>query len=160
MAELFAVAAPDPRIRQVRDARFLEWVFRNPRLDYRFLTLGKDRLEGILVLHRVRFGPGRQFRVEVAEWEGRSEAARQAVMAAAMAGGRFRELMCWTATAPPGAPELLTRLGFVPGDLEERVRGLPAALVYPTSEGADAWTLFGMDATRRDHWRFRLLDQD
>ena len=160
MAALFAAEVPDPRIRQLRDATFLDWAFRNPRLDFRFLTLGGDRLEAILVLHQLRFGPGLPARVEVAEWEGVSEAAREAVMAAAIAGGRFPELMCWTATAPPGGGEVLTRMGFVPGDLEQRVRGVPAALVYPTGETADAWTLFGVDAAVRAHWRFCLLDQD
>ena len=88
MAELVERLPPDDRIHHVRDRQYFDWVFRNPRLDYRFLYRYRDRLDGYLVLHRElppRPGP---VSVWISDWDGTSDEIRRELLAAA-ASGRF-----------------------------------------------------------------------
>jgi len=162
MAELVERLPGDDRIRHVQDHEYFDWVFRNPRLEYRFLYWMADRLEGYLVLHRElpqRKGP---VTVWIADWQGTSDAVRADLLRAAVRGGRFTRLATWTATLSDGARLMLGQGGVEPIDLEARARGGPAALIWPAHEGAlePGGQFEGRRLTDLRNWTFRLLDQD
>ena len=162
MASLVERLPPDDRVRHVHDLPYFEWVFSNPRLEYRFLYWGGEQLEGYLVLHRElppRKGP---VTVWIADWEGTSEAVRGSLLEAAARAGGFTRLGVWSATLPAEAWAQLAGCGFEPTDLEARARGRPAALIWPAEEGTDVPPLEADGHRLGDlaTWRFRLLDQD
>jgi GNAT superfamily N-acetyltransferase len=161
MAGLAERLPQDNRIQHVRDREFFDWVFRNPRLDYRFLYWTGERLEGYLVLHRElppRPGP---VSVWVSDWEGTDDAICQELLETAVSG-RFARIATWTATFPESSKALLDRCGFEPTDLEARARGRPAALIRPVRDDEldREWTLDGRALMDLGNWKLRLLDQD
>jgi GNAT superfamily N-acetyltransferase len=161
MAEMAERQPSDDRIRQVHDPEYFDWAFRDPRLEFRYLFWESDgRLEGYLVLRRSLLSRGEPASVWVSDWEGTSDAIRTDLLEAAMRHGRFSLLATWTATYPESVEATLTRLGFVPIDLERRARGQPAALIRPVRDvDLDReWTLEGRPVMGLDNWRFRLLD--
>ena len=161
MAELAERLPPDDRIRQVHDSKYFDWVFRNPRLEFRYLFWESEgRLEGYLVLQRSLLSRGEPASVWVSDWEGTSDAILTDLLDTAVRHGRFGQLATWTATYPESVKATLTRFGFVPIDLERRARGQPAALIRPVRE-ADLdreWTLEGRPVMGLDNWRLRLLN--
>ena len=52
MARLIQRMPHDGRLRHVRDHSYIEWRFRNPFREYRFLYAGDPELDGYLVLKR------------------------------------------------------------------------------------------------------------
>jgi hypothetical protein len=50
MAALIDRIGHDGRLRHVRDEQYFDWRFRDPLREYRFLYMGKDALDGYLVL--------------------------------------------------------------------------------------------------------------
>jgi len=161
MADLVERLPRDDRIQHVRDREFFDWVFRNPRLEYRFLFWSRERLDGYLVLHRElppRPGP---VSVWVSDWEGTDDAICRELLETAVSG-RFARIATWTATFPESSRALLDRCGFEPTDLEARARGRPAALIRATRDDQldREWTLDGRRVLNLDGWKLRLLDQD
>jgi GNAT superfamily N-acetyltransferase len=161
MAELADRLPPDDRIRQVHEPKYFDWVFRNPRLEFRYLFWESGgRLEGYLVLQRSLLLRGGPASVWVSDWEGTSDAILTDLLDTAVRHGRFGQLATWTATYPESVKATLTRFGFVPIDLERRARGQPAALIRPVRD-ADLdreWTLEGRPVMGLDNWRLRLLN--
>lgn len=162
MVDLAKRLPPDGRIGHVHDHEYFEWVFSNPRLEYRFLYWGSEPLDGYLVLHRElppRKGP---VTVWIADWTAVNETALRGLLEAAAEEGRFTRLGVWSATLPALAKAVVSDCGFEPIDLEARVRGRPAALIWPAEEGSSAQPLQADGYALRElaTWRFRMLDQD
>lgn len=161
MAELVERLPRDDRIQHVRDGEFLDWVFRNPRMEYRFLYWKRERLDGYLVLHRILPPRPGLVRVWVSDWEGTSDAIRQELLETAVSG-RFARLVTWTATVPESAKTLLDQCRFEPTDLEAQADGWPGALIRPVRDDRldQAWALDDRRLMDIDSWKFRPLDQD
>jgi len=160
MAELVERLPRDDRIQHVRDREYFEWVFSNPRMEYRFVYWTGERLDGYLVLHRIL--PARAgAQIWVSDWEGTSDDIRQELLQAAVCG-RFARLLSWTATFPGSAEAMLNQHGFEPTELEARAQGRPASLIRPTrdEELYRKWALDGRQLMDIDNWKFRPLDQD
>jgi GNAT superfamily N-acetyltransferase len=162
MARLCARLPADDRIRHVRSEGYLDWIFRNPRLEYRYLFWGSEPLEGYLVLDRVRSGWRVRARVNVSDWEATSDAVGTRLMADAIRSGSFPELFAWTATCPERSREALTRLGFLPTEPGAQARERALALLYAVRGEVDdtAWTIDGRAALDISNWKIRMLDQD
>ncbi len=157
MAALVKRIGSDGRIRHVRDARYLDWKFRNPLADYRFFYFDEQALGGYLVLHRTASDRGDRTRVSIVEWEATSTKIQLALLDEALHRGAFAYLETWGATLPrPLRAELETR-GFRaahPGTLQRPghrilVRGLDPSL-------AD-WTLNGRSLLDMSQWDLRQL---
>jgi len=161
MAALAELLPHDDRIGHVRDRDFLEWVFRNPRMEYRYLYWIRERLEGFLVLHRILPPGPRLVNVWVSEWEGSSAAVRRELLDTARSG-RFERLVTWTTTLTDSARAMLDRSGFEPMDPEARARGRPAALIRVSRDDEldHEWTMDGRRLLDIGNWKFRPLDQD
>lgn len=159
MADLVQSLPYDGRIRHVRDAAYLRWRFGKPTGDYRFLYRGAERLEGYLVLQTHRANQQWAGRVRIVDWEARDENVRAELLHAAIACGRFPELVTWTATLTPAVRALLQDTGFEPVDREETARGLPCLLLRsiglePPSED---WILAGRRLLDLSLWDLRLI---
>jgi len=162
MAEMEDRLPRDDRIRQVRDREYFEWVFRNPRLEYRFLFVTDQRLEGYLALHRERLSREGPVTVWVSDWEGTSDAILNGLLDAAVRLGQFDRLATWTATYSESAKAALGKERFEPIDLAARARGRPAAIIRSLRDDGlgQEWTIDGRSVTSLANWKFRLLDQD
>jgi GNAT superfamily N-acetyltransferase len=158
MADLVARLPYDGRIRQVRDARYLGWRYRNPMHDYRFLYREGDGLEGYLVLLLARSGrlPGR---LCVADWEGRDEAIRMELLDTALACGGFAQLIVWSVTVEEPTRPLLEERGFRPFDGPKTARGYPGLLVRSIlpSRPLAGWAIGGRRVLDRDSWDLRMI---
>ena len=162
MATLSERLPRDERIRHVHDRQYFDWVFSNPRLEYRFLYLGGGELDGYLVLHRERAPASWPATVWIVDWESASDPGWGGLLEAAAEGGVFARLAVWTGTLPDAALAALSASGFEPTDLQARARGRPAALIWPADDGAPDHPL-EVEGRRLDElaaWRFRMLDQD
>ncbi len=160
MAALCSRLPADERIHHERSEAYLSWVFRNPRLEYRYLYAWSERLEGYLVLDRVRTEWRVRTRVNVSDWEASRGEVGSRLLAEAVTRGRFSELVSWTATDAPEVREALSRLGFVPLRAEGESRGPIALLHADHGDDAATWTIAGRSALDMGHWRLRMLDQD
>jgi GNAT superfamily N-acetyltransferase len=160
MAELVERLPRDDRIQHVRDREYFEWVFSNPRMEYRFVYWTRERLEGYLVLHQI-LPPRAGAQTWVSDWEGTSDDTRQELLQAAVSG-RFARLMSWTATVAGSAEAMLSEHGFEETEHEARAQGQPASLIRPTrdEELHHEWALDGRQLMDMNNWKFRPLDQD
>jgi hypothetical protein len=160
MAQLVAATANDGRIREVRSEQYLQWRFRNPLHEYRFV-FAEDAagLAGYLVLERSRSELANQRRVHIADWEAKAPAALQCLLSAVLECGRPAEIVIWTATLGPERQALLEQHGFAPTDLEQAARGLPSVLVWPVEARADAarLQLGGRSLLDLANWDLRML---
>ncbi len=159
MAALIRRLGHDGRIRQVRDAEFLAWRYRNPWREYGFLCLERaDRLDGFLALGRfLEYRPPMN-PYHIVDWEGVSPDARAELLRVALRHGRFPEIGAWSATVSTTDQSILAEAGFVPSELESRARGLPCILVRATGSAlADEWKLGNRRVVERDSWDLRLL---
>jgi GNAT superfamily N-acetyltransferase len=100
------------RIRHLRDARYLEWRFRNPLHAYRFLFWEEDGLQGYLVLQRYLSELADPQVVNISDWEAANDEVRSALLAAAVEWGEFACLRTWTAGASESVCALLRRHEF------------------------------------------------
>ena len=154
MAELYERLG-DGRIRQRRDAVYLEWRYRNPFSRYRFLYWNERPLEGYLVLQTS--ARRRESEVRILDWEGADARVRAGLLRTALDWGRFERITMWSATLPTEAQEMLAATGFEP---EPRANPeLPTMMTQPTRESG-AWTVFGMPLDDRRSWNVRLGDTD
>lgn len=135
------------------------WGFGKPTGDYRFLYWEGERLEGYLVLQTHRTSPQWAGRVRIVDWEARDKSVRVELLDAAIACGRFAELVTWTATLTPALRGLLQNTGFGPLDCEETARGLPCLLLRPIGPDPSSkdWSLPGRRLLDLSHWDLRLL---
>ena len=157
--ELVERIGHDGRIRYTRDHAYLEWRFRNPLSDYRFLYWQEARLEGYLVLSRRRSDRGSYDRVYIADFEATSTRIRSALLGAAINLGRFPELVTWTCTLSADEVRLLESHRFAPVDADDTAHGCPSVMVRPLRDGmpASAWVLGDRKLLEARDWDVRLL---
>lgn len=156
MADLIERMRYDGRIRHVRDATYLEWRYRNPRKEYRFLYAGDDPLRGFLVLswthHRLRPDP----KVSIVDWEAEDPDTLATLLDAAIRVGRFTSLRTWSAATP--AADLLEARGFKPMDGDLTRHGVPCILVQSTQPiPPEAWRIHGRSLLGMENWDMRML---
>ncbi|HET6348719.1 MAG TPA: GNAT family N-acetyltransferase [Candidatus Krumholzibacteria bacterium] len=157
MAELVARLPYDGRLRQIRDATYLAWRYRNPIREYRFLYFEREgRLDGYLALARwVEFQrPTLPF--HIVDWEGVDETVRRELLLCALRVARISELGTWGASRDM---DMLHGAGFVIADPEQRARGLPCVLLKKLrgDTAPEAWTLGGASLLAPQRWDMRLL---
>jgi len=159
MAALIQRLGHDGRIRQVRDAKFLAWRYRNPWREYGFLYLEcADRLEGFLGLGRFHEYRPPMNPFHIVDWEGTSPEARAELLEVALRHGRFPEIGAWSAAVHAEDQEVLAAAGFIPSELESRARGLPSVLVRAIgAASASEWKLGNRHLVDRANWDMRLL---
>jgi hypothetical protein len=159
MAELVERIGHDGRIRYRRDRAYLDWRFRDPTKEYRFLYWDESRLEGYLVLSRRASDLGKWQRVYVADLEATEPGIRRALLSAATKWGRFPELVTWTASLAHAEIDLLEEHGFVPVDLADAARGCPCVLVRPlgTAARSPEWLLGDREILDISNWDVRVL---
>jgi hypothetical protein len=159
MAALVSRLGHDGRIRYLRDREYLGWRFRNPMSEYRFLYWTEQRLEGYLVLSRRASDLGGWERVYIADLEAGDPRIRRELLAAAIAWGRFPELVTWNAGLSKRDADLLADQGLVPVDPEDRSRGCPGILVRPLADARPAaeWQLGNRDLLDIRDWDVRVL---
>jgi hypothetical protein len=156
MAALVAASPYDGRIRHVRDARYIDWRYRNPLHDYRFLYLRDGAaLLGYLVLGRALSDYGNGLRVNVVDWEARDDVLAEALLDAALRYGRFAELAAWSATLPEARRRSLLRAGLSPCDREQTERGLPSILIRAVTGAAQP---VGRDVLSLVNWDLRMVN--
>ncbi len=159
MAALVSRLPFDGRIRHVRDAAYLTWRYRNPMSNYRFLFWDGGGLQGYLALRTSRSGRRPPGRVSIVDWEARDDAVRADLLDAALAHGRFLELVAWSVAIPAAARTLLERRGFAPVDREKTAQGLPCILVRRIGEPLPAadWAVAGRRLLDPADWDLRML---
>jgi GNAT superfamily N-acetyltransferase len=145
----------DGRIRPRRDARYLQWRYRNPFSRYRFLYSNGRPLEGYLVLQTS--ARRRESEVRILDWQGTDARVRADLLRTALDWGRFERVTIWSATLATEAQEMLAAFGFA---LEPRENSeLPTMMTQPTRESG-AWTVSGMPLDDRRSWDVRMGDTD
>lgn len=154
MAELYERLG-DGRIRQRRDARYLEWRYRNPFSRYRFLYSSERPLAGYLVLQTSARRP--ESEVRILDWQGTDARVRADLLRTALDWGRFERVTIWSATLSTDAQETLAGSGFAP---EPRANSeLPTLYTRPTRESV-AWAVSGMPLDDQRSWDVRMGDTD
>jgi hypothetical protein len=160
MAALVERIGHDGRIRHVRDREYFDWRFGNPLCEHRFLFWDEGRLEGYLVLQKSRSLDRDRLRCSIVDWEAGREEARADLLQAAIAWGRFPELVSWSATLPDEARRGLDAQGFVPLDEPGRfLRHRPSLLVRPTrdEELRGEWMIGPRRLLDLASWDLRML---
>lgn len=109
MAELLRCLKHDGRLRIARDETFLDWRYRNPISDYRFLYAGHPRLDGFLVARSPVKDPGK---VDIVDWEARTSAIRATLLRVAIGLWGAHSMSIWTASLSDDDVTLLQRSGF------------------------------------------------
>src|SRR5262249_31392774 len=147
------------RIRYRRDREYLDWRFRDPSKEYRFLYWDESRLEGYLVLSKRGSDLGKWQRVYVSDLEATDARIRRALLSAAMNWGRFAELVTSTGSRSDEEFRLLQDHGFAPVDGADTARGCPGILVRAlgTDLRASEWQLGGRKITDIRNWDIRVL---
>ena len=158
MAALIEGLGHDGRIRHVRDAAWLDWRYRHPVHEYRFLCHESGgKMDGYLVVMRYRHGR-LQGRAHIVDWEASDEAVAAVLLDRVTRRGDFPVLSAWSATLTPSRRRLLEELGFAPGDHNRRSRGIPALIITAPAGGDPAgWTLNGCPMLEQDQWDLRMI---
>jgi acyl carrier protein len=159
MAALIDRIGHDGRVRHVRDESYFDWRFRNPLCEYRFLYVGKDILDGYLVLKREIGKPGPSPRVNIVDLDAMNGAVQAALLEAAVDAGAFAELVIWSATANDQLLNLLGANGFAPVDEELTAFGCPSILVRPMKDECldEDWRLGDTRLLDPASWDMRML---
>jgi GNAT superfamily N-acetyltransferase len=160
IAELSSAAPRDGRLRHVRTREYLAWRFANPMHDYRFLYAEQEgKLAGYLVLRARTMGLEQTAQVLLADLEGRDARVRAELLDAAIAAGRFAELVAWSARLGAHERALLRERGFAPLDPERNGRGAPCLLARATgAQTAREWTIGSRPLLDPASWDLRPLD--
>ncbi len=159
MAALIQGLAYDGRIRQLRDARYFDWRFRNPLREYRFLFAGGFPLSGYLVLHRSLSDRDAASPIHLSDWEASSREVAERLLHAALEGGRFPSIVAWSAALPAWGTPLLEARGFRPVQQARTARGTNCGLVRPIQSGVPPaqWTAGGRSLLDEKSWDLRML---
>jgi len=159
MAALIERIGHDGRVRHVRDKSYFDWRFRNPHWEYRFLYVGRDSLEGYLVLKGGIARPGPSPRVSIVDLEAIGGEVQAALLEAAVRAGAFAELVIWTATANDQLLQQLYALRFEPIDQGVTASGLPCFLVRPIADERldEEWRLGDTRLLDLKNWDIRML---
>jgi GNAT superfamily N-acetyltransferase len=166
MADLVEEIGHDGRLRQVRDAEYFAWRYRNPLSRYRFLFWADTRLEGYLVLQTPVLRAGRT--VTIVDWEAVHAGAHAGLLGAALDWGRFEEVAIWTAALSAEAKAILREAGFrtvVPpvtlGRAHRRRASRQVILLTTRPNGPVAdWAVGGRRLLDPANWDVRAIDSD
>lgn len=161
MAALIAGSNHDGRFRQVRDASYFAWRYRNPLHAYRFIYADSpDGLAGYLILERSLSDRANQRRVTIADWEARSDDVLTELLRAAIHWGRPAELVSWTQTLGMARVDCLRHHGFSAVDSEQTARGLPSILVWDVDDTGDdsSFDAGGRSLLNLANWDLRMAD--
>jgi hypothetical protein len=158
MAALVARRQYDGRLRHLRDERYFDWRFRDPRSEYRFLFVGGDTLEGYLVVKHTNCFADARARVEIVDVEADEPRIRSALLEAAIHAGGFSEVVIWRASLDAGFRDDLTRFGFKPID-SPVVHGGPQILVRPIDDARlqQEWRINGVRLLDLGNWDMRMI---
>ena len=110
MAELVERIGNDGRITRVRDHKFFQWRFENPRYRYRILYWLDDRLEGFLVLSA--HGTRQQGMISIVDWEATREEVAKDLIDAAVACAEADSLTVWSVSRSAAEKTILHKFGF------------------------------------------------
>lgn len=162
MAELIARLPADGRIRHARDRAYFAWRFGNPLSHYRFLFLGRDRLEGYLVLQAdalMRYGP----RVYIVDWEAVDPQGLATLLRNALPYMRGWLTSTWVGARDDVRGGILRSAGFMDHAPTGAAPYFPTILLRPAGAGAPPpppWLLDGIDLLDAGNWDVRLLYSD
>lgn len=159
MASLINRIGHDGRLRHVRDEAYLDWRFRNPFHEYRFIYSGGRVLDGYLVLKRSIYGTQPAPRVSIVDLEAITSHVRAALLKAAVKVGQFAELAIWTASADSELLQQLHALNFFPIDQDLTPSGVPCFLVRSIADDhrCEDWSLHDMQLLELKNWDIRML---
>jgi len=158
MAGLVDRIGHDGRIRHVRDVAWLDWRYRHPVHEYRFLCHESGgTMDGYLVVMRYQHGRYKG-RAHIVDWEAADEVVAAALLDSAVRWGEFPVLSAWSATLNPSRRRLLDEHGFAPGDHERRSRGIPALLlIAPGKPDGGGWMLNECPMLDQEQWDLRMI---
>ena len=147
------------RLRHVRDAAYLQWRYRNPFREYRFLYSGDATLNGFLVLRRATDRVPAPRHVSIVDMEAVNERVAGALLETAVRAGAFEELAVWASTLSEPSVGQLARLGFRPVKAQLTASGTPYLLVWSLDDsGSDEqWRLEGLDLLDLHNWDLRAI---
>src|SRR5262245_56473036 len=157
MAALIARVGHDGRIRHVRDAEWIEWRYRHPLHEYRFVTHETAGiLDGYLVIRRfvAERAPGRG---HIVDWEASNDTIAATLLDRAVRWGEFPVLGAWFATVSPSRRRMLEEVGFQPADHEKRSRGLPGLIITASNGDEAGFLLNGCPMLEQDQWDLRMI---
>lgn len=160
MADLVRRLGHDGRFRQKRDESYLDWRYRNPLHEYRFLYAnGLGGLDGYLVLERNLSDMGNSRRVNIADWEATSASVANTLLRAVLQLGRPEELVSWSENLPSAQIATLLGHGFESIDVDQVARGLPSVLVWPTGRVGSSYDQprGGRSLLSLDDWDLRMI---
>ena len=157
LADLVERLGHDGRIRHVRDASYMAWRFANPLHEYRFLTVGGNRLAGYLILKRAIAPLSGDNRVMIVDLEAEDAAKRRALLDVAVRCGAFPYLYAWSVAYSEEDLQHMRTLGFTAVDPQLTAHNCPCWLVRPI-QTADDSTRHRNDAQFLDpaNWDMRL----
>lgn len=157
MAALIERLGHDGRIRHVRNAEWIDWRYRHPLHEYRFLiheTAGV--MDGYLVVRRdVNERPSG--RGHIVDWEATTDAIAGGLLDIAVHQARFPLLGAWFATTTPSRRRMLEGLGFAPASHVHRARGLPALIVTASNSDGTGFLLNGCPMLEQAQWDLRMI---
>ena len=158
MMQLVRRLPRDQRIRHVRDASYLAWRFRNPFREYRFLYIGRESIDGYLILGRRR--NNNDAFVSIVDLEFADDSTRKSLLEVATRVGLIPQLDAWSATLDAPTNGYLSRAGFKSATRAKALKGHPCVLVRATDDRrlAAQWTLNGVPLLEWRNWDMRMID--
>jgi acyl carrier protein/GNAT superfamily N-acetyltransferase len=161
MADLIRRIGHDGRIRHVRDTKYLDWRFRDPRSTYRFCFQGRDRLQAYLVLQASVCSSNYDV-VRIVDWEGETAVARSAVLNVALGDLVAATTEVTAASFSPEDRSALQRVGFVDLASTGAADYQSAILVLPVAHAGveRPWRFHGCDLLDRGSWDLRQIYSD
>jgi acyl carrier protein len=159
MIDLIGRTTRAGRLRHVRDEAYLEWRYRNPFREYRFLYSADATLNGFLVLRRCTDRVPAPRPVSIVDLEAVNERVACALLETAVRAGSFEELTVWASTLRELSVNQLQRLGFRPVNARLTASGTPYLLVWSLddSESDERWRLEGVDLLDLSSWDLRTI---
>ncbi len=161
MIDLIRRLGHDGRIRHVRDTTYLTWRFRNPRSDYRFCFLDRDRLQGYMVLQARPYSTNNDI-VRIVDWEGETAEARGAVAQAALGDLVGGPANVAAVNLSPEDRAVLQRVGFVDQQSGSAAESQATVLVRPVAPSGvqRPWLFGGRDLLDATSWDLRPIYSD
>jgi GNAT superfamily N-acetyltransferase len=157
MAEFILSGAPDKRITQRRDARYLKWRFADPFASFHFLYWDDGDLKGFLVLEQRRH---RSFgHVKIADWQAADEVIRRALLECAIEFANPAAISIWTGSRSESEIRLLGEAAFRRFDDSRGIKRYKPSLLLRTLDADTLPDDRGDDVSLTDGsaWNVRML---
>ncbi len=164
MAGLVKRLPYDGRLRHVRDPQYLEWRYRNPLSDYRFVYRQQHGvLEGYLVIGTKAREHAPEVEAYIVDWEASSAEVRAALLEAVLDWDAFEALAVWQRCFDASVRALLARHGFETTETDISITSpRRTVLMRPLgrADRQDAWTLGGRSLLEIGNWDVRMIYSD